>query len=171
MARKPTDYVQFKLRIRESLRRKIEKAAEKKATSANAEAVERIEHSFQQEEAHEAWRRDMERRADQIDEEIRRKAEEQAEREADYKAAVRDSRLLTLMVGDDVNADLLRAFVRQIPRQHGWAATSAARKAFAEKIFRSIIDLEIQNEDGSHPILLGYYDEETVEQLAKDDEK
>jgi hypothetical protein len=46
MVRKPTDFVQFKLRIRESLRRKLEKEAEKKATSANNEAVERLEQSF-----------------------------------------------------------------------------------------------------------------------------
>jgi len=46
MARKPTDYVQFKLRIRESLRRKIEREAEKKKISANAEAVERLQATF-----------------------------------------------------------------------------------------------------------------------------
>jgi hypothetical protein len=54
MARKPTEYVQFKLRIRESLRRKIEKAAEKRAISANAEAVDRLEITFREEEAS-AW--------------------------------------------------------------------------------------------------------------------
>ena len=47
MAAKSTSYVQFKLRVRESLRRKIEKEAEKKDISANAEAVERLEHSFE----------------------------------------------------------------------------------------------------------------------------
>ena len=46
MARRPTEYVQFKLRIRESLRRKIEKAAELRDHSANAEAVWRIERTF-----------------------------------------------------------------------------------------------------------------------------
>jgi hypothetical protein len=46
MARKPTEFVQFKLRIREGLRREIERAAKKKAISANAEAVERLEQSF-----------------------------------------------------------------------------------------------------------------------------
>jgi hypothetical protein len=50
MGRKPTDTVAFKLRIRESLRRKIEKAAERKKISANAEAVERIEKTFDDEE-------------------------------------------------------------------------------------------------------------------------
>jgi hypothetical protein len=52
MAKKPTEFVQFKLRIREGLRREIEKAAKKKAISANAEAVERLEKSF---EAAQSW--------------------------------------------------------------------------------------------------------------------
>jgi hypothetical protein len=46
MARKPTDYVQFKLRIRQSLLKQIQKEAEKKKHSANNEAVERLERSF-----------------------------------------------------------------------------------------------------------------------------
>ncbi|MDA9424033.1 Arc family DNA-binding protein [Bradyrhizobium sp. CCBAU 53380] len=50
MPRKPSDIVQYKLRIRESLRRKIEKAAEKNRTSANQEMVSRLEASFDQEE-------------------------------------------------------------------------------------------------------------------------
>jgi hypothetical protein len=50
MARKATDFVQFKLRIREGLRRKIERSAEKKKISANAEAVELLEAAFENEE-------------------------------------------------------------------------------------------------------------------------
>ena len=46
MARKPTDYVQFKLRIRQSLVKQIQKEAAKKKHSANNEAVERLEKSF-----------------------------------------------------------------------------------------------------------------------------
>jgi hypothetical protein len=46
MARKPTDYVQFKLRIRQSLLKQIQKEAAKKKHSANNEAVERLEKSF-----------------------------------------------------------------------------------------------------------------------------
>jgi len=44
--RKPTDYVQFKLRIRQSLLKQIQKEAAKKKHSANNEAVERLEQSF-----------------------------------------------------------------------------------------------------------------------------
>jgi phosphoglycolate phosphatase-like HAD superfamily hydrolase len=47
MVRKPTEYVQFKLRVREGLRRNLEREAKKKAQSANNEAVERLEKSFE----------------------------------------------------------------------------------------------------------------------------
>jgi hypothetical protein len=46
MAEKPTEYVQFKLRIRQSLLKKLRKEATKKGQSANNEAVERLEQSF-----------------------------------------------------------------------------------------------------------------------------
>jgi hypothetical protein len=49
MARKPTDIVQYKLRIRESLRRRIEQAAKKSGVSANQEMVGRLEASFEAE--------------------------------------------------------------------------------------------------------------------------
>src|SRR5882672_1143466 len=50
MARKPTDYVQFKLRVRRSLLLKIQREAEKKKHSANTEAVARLEESFVRDE-------------------------------------------------------------------------------------------------------------------------
>jgi hypothetical protein len=45
-SRKLTDFVQFKLRIREELRRKLEREATKRHHSTNNEAVLRLEHSF-----------------------------------------------------------------------------------------------------------------------------
>jgi predicted nuclease with TOPRIM domain len=45
-SRKPTDYVQFKLRIRQSLLKQLQREAAKKKHSANNEAVERLERSF-----------------------------------------------------------------------------------------------------------------------------
>jgi hypothetical protein len=51
MARKATEYVQFKLRIREGLRRRIELEAKKKEHSANTEAVSRLERSIAEEDA------------------------------------------------------------------------------------------------------------------------
>jgi hypothetical protein len=46
MAKKSTDYVQFKLRVRRSLLIKIQREAEKKKHSANTVAVTRLEESF-----------------------------------------------------------------------------------------------------------------------------
>jgi hypothetical protein len=50
VAKKATDYVQFKLRIRRSLLLKLQREAEKKKQSANTEAVARLEDSFSRNE-------------------------------------------------------------------------------------------------------------------------
>jgi Arc-like DNA binding domain len=47
MARNAAEFVQFKLRVSEKLRRDIEREAKKNHRSANAEAVERLEKSFE----------------------------------------------------------------------------------------------------------------------------
>ena len=67
MARKPTEFVQFKLRIRESLRRKLGRAAAKAEHSTNAEAVQRLEHTFAEEEEWEARYKEMEEHQDELD--------------------------------------------------------------------------------------------------------
>ena len=46
MPREPTDIVEPKLRIRESLRAKLEAEATRQQTSLNAEMVRRLEDSF-----------------------------------------------------------------------------------------------------------------------------
>ena len=55
-ARKPTDIVQVNLRLRESLRRRLEREAEKRGLSFNAELTRRLEESFEREELNEALR-------------------------------------------------------------------------------------------------------------------
>jgi hypothetical protein len=50
MARKSTDIVPLTLRLREDLRRKLERAADKAERSLNIEIVERLEASFTNEE-------------------------------------------------------------------------------------------------------------------------
>lgn len=50
MGRKPTDIANFTLRLREDLRRKLEKEATRKDHSLNSEIVERLEQSFLQQE-------------------------------------------------------------------------------------------------------------------------
>src|SRR5262252_9352428 len=47
--RKKTDIVQFKLRIREALRRRLEAAANAEERSLNSEIAHRLENSFEQE--------------------------------------------------------------------------------------------------------------------------
>jgi hypothetical protein len=47
--RKPTEFVQFKLRVRQELRLRLEREAKKSERSANNEAVARLEKSFDQE--------------------------------------------------------------------------------------------------------------------------
>jgi hypothetical protein len=47
MPRKPSAIVQYKLRIRETLRRRIEQEAKKHGVSANQEMVSRLERSFE----------------------------------------------------------------------------------------------------------------------------
>jgi hypothetical protein len=47
---KPTDYVQFKLRVRKGLVKRLQKEAGKRKQSANNEAVERLERSFERDE-------------------------------------------------------------------------------------------------------------------------
>ena len=57
--RKLTDVVQVNLRLRESLRRRLEEEAEKRGSSFNAELTRRLEDSFEREELNEALRATM----------------------------------------------------------------------------------------------------------------
>src|SRR5262249_41979651 len=50
LARKPTDTVQLKLRFSEALRRRLERAAEANVQSMNAEIIQRLEQSFQEQD-------------------------------------------------------------------------------------------------------------------------
>jgi hypothetical protein len=56
VARKLTDVVQVNLRLRESLRRKLEREAERRGMSFNAELTLRLRESFNREELNEALR-------------------------------------------------------------------------------------------------------------------
>src|SRR4051812_31929721 len=107
MARKPTEYVQLKLRIRESLRRKLARAAQKEDRSANAEAVKRLEDSFDLEDQMDAltkkWSAESEIRSAEF--------EERAKRRAEQATALRDSQMLTMMLGNNNNVELLRVVI------------------------------------------------------------
>jgi hypothetical protein len=72
--RKPTDIVQLKLRLREDLRRKLEREAARKKHSLNTEMVERLNESFSRDAAEvvtEAMARDFHARVDRLTEEIK----------------------------------------------------------------------------------------------------
>jgi hypothetical protein len=56
VARRLTDLVQVNLRLRESLRRKLERESERRGLSLNAEMTRRLEESFDREELNEALR-------------------------------------------------------------------------------------------------------------------
>ena len=146
MARKPTEYVQFKLRIRESLRRKIEKAAEKKAQSANAEAVERIEQTFEEEERWEAQYKEMEEHRDELDRQQREYYEEQAREKAKYEASLRDSAILDVILK---NQPLLRTVARLLDDENNpqWMATLEGRKAIADSLHAIIVNNEFFGDD------------------------
>jgi len=143
MARKPTDFVQFKLRIREGLRRKIEREAEKKKISANAEAVERIERTFKGEEWMEA-----QQKAFKVyeAEHLRAFVEQQAREEEELKTALRDSNLLRSLVGGDANARLLRMMVLGLGNNPDWTATPDSRNALAEKVHNFLMSVELSKE-------------------------
>jgi hypothetical protein len=72
MARQPTEFVQFKLRLRQPLLKKLQKEAAKKKVSANIEAVDRLEQSFEGEprESRDSAIIDMLVRSDKVSAEV-----------------------------------------------------------------------------------------------------
>jgi hypothetical protein len=145
MGRKPTDNVSLKLRLREALRRKIEKAAAKKAISANAEAVERIEQTFEEEERWEQHYKEME---ESREEDERRHDEwiaEQARERAMHETALRDSAILGKMIESQLgSAYLLRRIARELGNNPEWAATDESKKEFADRLHRFIINADFR---------------------------
>jgi hypothetical protein len=134
MARKPTDYVQLKLRIRESMRRKLERAAELRKHSANAEAVWRIERTFEQDQDMEDAAKEMEARQAELEGMARQHWEEQARLEAEHKAALRDSRLINMLAGSADSAALLRVILWYLQETEGWNSSEEKRIELANKI-------------------------------------
>jgi hypothetical protein len=128
MARKPTDFVQFKLRIREALRRKLESEAAKKKHSANAEAVARIERTFAADEAVPAHIEALKKaELDLREAGLRAKLA--------FEANVRDTEILNTMVENkSEGARLLRVLAREIASHPEWPATIESKKAFADRL-------------------------------------
>jgi hypothetical protein len=144
MARKPTDFVQFKLRIREALRRKIEKAAEKKDISANAEAVERIEYAFAAEERWEARKKEIK----DEEEQMKQREGEIEEMLARQRAANRDSTILNRLIEHrQGSARLLRTVARELGNDPKWDLTGESKKEFADWLHHYIMTNDFAKED------------------------
>lgn len=107
MARKATEYVQFKLRIREGLRARLEREADKKEHSTNHEAVLRLEQSFVRDEHRNRERSHIEK----------------------------DAEVLNLMIGNnEAAADALRSIVFEMQSHPKWDESIAGRQAMADRV-------------------------------------
>jgi hypothetical protein len=122
--------------MREGMRRELEKIAEKKKISANAETIERIEQTFARDEA-------IERTRDKMEELQRQAYEEEARAKALYQAALTDSLALKTLVGGDENAGLIRLMILGLGNNPKWAATPESRKDFADKVHHFIISVDL----------------------------
>jgi hypothetical protein len=133
--------------MREALRRKLEREAEKKKISANAEALDRIERTFEQEEREEAQYQDLQESQEVFDEMQRQYYEEQARERATINAALRSAEVLNVLVGGDENAQLLRLMILGLGNNPGWAATPESRKALADKVHHFLVSVDLQKGD------------------------
>jgi FKBP-type peptidyl-prolyl cis-trans isomerase (trigger factor) len=71
--RKKLDFVQFKIRLRESLRKQLEDAARAKDVSINSEIISRLEESFSIDSVQDAIKGELRRLSDRFDKEIERR--------------------------------------------------------------------------------------------------
>jgi hypothetical protein len=143
-ARKATELVPTMLRIRESLRKKLERAAKTNARSVNQEITNRIERTFAEEEQWEAHAKDMEERREEIEKEERVWYEEQARERALHEAALRDSQVLQALIGGDENARVLRLMVLGLGNNPDWAATPESRKTLADKVHHFLVSVDLR---------------------------
>jgi hypothetical protein len=145
MGRKPTDNVSLKLRLREALRRKIEKAAEKKKISTNAEAVERIEQTFEEEERWEAAHKDLEEDQERFDKMHEEFLKDQERERILHETALRDSAILGKMIESQRgSAYLIRRLARELGNNPEWAATDESKKDFADRLHRFIMNADFR---------------------------
>jgi uncharacterized lipoprotein len=147
VARKPTDYVQFKLRIRESLRRKIERAAEKKKHSANAEAVELIERAFDEELLWAERAYEMAERKSEIQQMERDWFLAEATREAEANANARDAQLFHRLAGSDDGSRLIIRILMKLGADPNWSKSVSSRQKLADEILPLILDVETTEGD------------------------
>jgi len=138
MKRKKTDTVQLsKIRLREELRQKLAKEAERKAQSLNAEIVERLEDSFEFESQAEGLREQL-RAAQKSLEELFAKGREL---ELAVQRSVGTQKIIDALVGNNkASSDLIRKIAVEVTRNSEWSATDPGRLALAEKIYAYIVN-------------------------------
>jgi hypothetical protein len=150
MARKPTEYVQFKLRIREGLRRNIEREAKKKAQSANNEAVDRLEKSFEIDDRitqlRDVWtervediRKQSREAIDQITKEtsgaLAEMREANLELERAYAQAEMAASMIDVMLGkNEASSNLLRRIALELANVPDWSSSKAGAEAMANRL-------------------------------------
>jgi hypothetical protein len=141
IARKKTDVVQLsKIRMREALRRKLERDAKREKTTLNAQIIKRIEDSFLEEERTEYFRKENDK--------YQSSAEYLPETDPleDYiqteiaKAKERDTVILDLMVANNTeSAALLRLVALELMASPEWSKTQSGRKELADKLLDRVL--------------------------------
>ena len=146
-AKKSNELVPLMLRLRQSLRKKLERAAKSSGLSLNSEVTTRLEYTFAEDERNEAHLKEMEERRDELNEEARQWYEEQAREKAEHEAALRDSRVLSTLVGGDGNALVLRLMILGLGNNPDWAATPESRQALADKVHHFLVSTDFSTGD------------------------
>lgn len=145
--KKSTELVPLMLRLRESLRKKLERAAKSERLSLNAEVTRRLENTFREDEENERQWKWIKEQEKHVEEEQRQFWEERAREDAEEEAARRDSRVLKALVAGDENARLLRLMILGLGNNPEWAATPESRKALADKVHHFLVSTDFNKGD------------------------
>jgi hypothetical protein len=164
-AKKPQDIVPLMLRLREVLRQRLAKDAEKGAKSLNAEIVDRLEASYTKDERIEELRgrldelrqrNDESRKAletdkEKFDEELRQHHRLIEEYRDKYRTEINEIQskyahletatdMVDLLLGNEASSALLRRIVGTLAASPDWSSNAAATKEMASKIGQLIQD-------------------------------
>jgi hypothetical protein len=132
--RKKTDVVQLsKIRMREALRRKLERDAKREKTTLNAQIVKRIEDSFLDEERTEYMRKEVEKH--QWDGEPETDPLEDYIQTEIANAKTRDTKILELLLANNTeSATLLRLVAMELAASPDWSKTPSGKNEMADKL-------------------------------------
>jgi predicted phage tail protein len=177
MKRKKTDTVQLsKIRIREELRAKLAKDAERTARTLNGEIVARLEASYEMADRmarfREQWearindtrqfadaksaetqaaREEMREAIEKAKQELREADEESQKQIEEVEREIEQAKtgiaIVDALLGDnEASRALIRQIVSQLMSNADWDSNKAARKAMAEKIHSYIYPKDIFEE-------------------------